>query len=179
MLYGTLLEKYISTPNEWSTYWRVVLGVETGYGLQIIRTNVFAKEQIKRVEAISLGDQVQFSGYFEDVPGAKFYKLHTIDSTKFDECEKCFAPLEEPCPGCLKEPTERISGTWELRELELINENFKITLTQGENVLCRYIFPNSPFYKECSGLKVEDLVKLQGWRDEKRHTKLNVLEKIL
>ena len=46
--YGTLLESYVSTPNEWSRYLRVVFCVEIGYGLEIIRTNVFGKDQIEK-----------------------------------------------------------------------------------------------------------------------------------
>ena len=177
MLYGTLVEKCVSTPNSWSKYVRVVICVETCYGLQTIRTNVFDHNQIEKFETIPLGAQVQFSGYFSDTPAVKFFKLQTIDSSKFNECEKCFAPLQNPCSGCMNQPTERIIGVWNLVEHEKINDSFKLTLIQDENVLCRYIFPKSPFYKACIDLKVDDNVKLQGWRNEKRYTELSVLEK--
>ena len=175
--YGTLLESYVSTPNEWSRYLRVVFCVEIGYGLEIIRTNVFGKDQIEKVEKISLGSQVQFTGFFADTPNVRFFKLQSVDAAKFDSCETCFAPKEDPCTGCLKEPTERISGEWQLVERLMVNDSFKLIFTQDENVVCRYIFPQSPFYKECISLKVTDMVKLQGWRDERRRTELNIMEK--
>ena len=179
MMYGTLLEKCVASPKGWNQYLRVVLCVETGFGLQTIRTNVFGKDGIEKVEAISLGSQIQFSGDYIKTLHLYYFKLLSLEAATFNSCEKCFAPLDGPCQGCLKEPTERITGEWKLVEREMINDSFKLTLTQDENVLCRYIFPNSPFYKACISLKEDETVKLQGRRDERRHTELSILEKSL
>ena len=178
MFYGTLLEKSINTPNEWSRYLRVVICVETGFGLNTVRTNVFDKTDIAKVEAIPIRAQVQFSGNMIKLSHAQFFKLHTIDAVSFDRCEKCLAPLEDPCPGCLKDPTERVYGEWLLRASESINGSYKLTFTQDDNTLCRYIFAHTPFHLEAGKLKENDTVKLEGWRDVKRHVVLSTMQKL-
>ena len=177
MFYGKLIEKTSVTPNKWSNYLRVVICVETGFGLDTIRTNVFDKSDIEKVEKLSIGSQVRFSGNSIELSHARYFRLHTIEATSFDQCNKCLAPAEEPCSGCLKDPIERISGVWQLRECLLLNNSYKLTFTQGDNTLCRYIFPHTPFHVKCADFQENDMVRLEGWRDFQRHAKFSLIEK--
>ena len=176
MMFATLVEKTVCTPNDWTEYLRVVLSVEIGYGLKIITTNIFKKELMEKCEALPLFTRVKFSGYFAEK--ANFFRMQTLDEAEFEQCEKCFMCKADPCTGCLKNPSEHISGEWQVADIKTINENFKITFTQEDNVLCRWFFPKTLFYKVCNSLQVTDMVKLEGWRDyDIRHSYFNRLEK--
>ena len=177
MMYATLSEKVVCSPNEWTEYLRVDLAVETGYGLKIIRTNVFDNELKEKCKTIELFSKVQFTGYY--AMKANYFRLISLDLIEFDECEKCLAPLEEPCPGCLKKPAEKIYGEWQVTDIKTINKNRKITFTQNNNILCYYFFSNSLFYNICSSLQVTDMVKIEGWREyENRYSYFKKIEKI-
>ena len=110
-MFGYLIQK-IETSNSWCSYIRVTLAVETGYSLDIIKTNVFKDELKTKLHALSEGSTIEFSGYTVANSNGTFYRLDDIEDVQFNLCDKCLAPLQDAqCQGCFNEPSERIAGT--------------------------------------------------------------------
>lgn len=173
---GYFLQK-VERTTSWCSYIRLTLAVETGYSLDIIKSNVFNDELKNKLNEIPEGSMVEFLGRTITNSDGSFFILEDIKNEYFDSCDKCLAPFPEDgqCLGCYNEPSERIVGTWEVIQKTFRDLSLKFIFKQDENILGYVSFPNSPFHKVCEGLEETQMVNLQGWRNIHRHSKLKYI----
>lgn len=180
---GRLVSKE-TVESQINDYCRIFVATELGYDVEIQKITIFDKKAIEQLSHISAGRDVVVDGY-SSITG--FRNGTNIEMINITPCSLCLAPLDdtqdaqELCQGCFHTPQENISGVWTLKMSQPLTRDddvnpkklaIKLILKQEENVLGYVTFPQTPFYNVLSILKEGDRVCLQGWRDEKRHTKL-------
>ena len=177
-MFGYLIQ-VSETKSTWCTYLKVILAVETGYSLDVIKTNVFKDELKSIIHELVEGSKIRFSGYTVTNSNGTFFRLDEIENVEFGVCNDCLAPVEDAqCQGCMNEPSERISGTWKVAQITQRDLSYKFIFTQNENILGYVSFPNSLFHNVFKDLGENDAVILEGWRNIYRHTKLKTMKRV-
>ena len=175
-MFGYLIQK-LKVSNSWSKYVRVVLAVEVGYSVEILKSKIFSNKLIDAIQEITEGSMVRFSGYNASNSYGTYFRLENIAADDFPCCNNCLAPLYDvQCQGCFNEPCEKISGIWKIAQKEQREYGQRFIFTQDENVLGYACFSSSPFHDVCMGLKDKQMVILNGWRDVNRHSKLKMIK---
>ena len=140
--------------------------------------NVWNVEYLKRHMGSAL--RIETSVRFQAVSNGRFFKLHTIEESPFDECFGCGSYVPErnkqqmECEHCIHlMERKRID-----RDMKVVKKNIKqyqfnsgVTLSlidETENSLIKTlyvttVFENSPLYSKACGLNVGDVQQFGGW----------------
>ena len=117
-MFGYLIQK-LKVSNSWSKYVRVVLAVEVGYSVEILKSNIFSNKRIDAIQEITEGSMVRFTGYNASNSYGTYFRLEKIAADDFPCCNNCLAPVyDAQCQGCFNEPCEKISGIWKIAQKE-------------------------------------------------------------
>ena len=167
---------------------RITLVEQLGYSATFHKVYAFNEETRDKIEKIDIGSDVKVQGYVSK----NNYKVMTdIQEMIHFHCPKCNITTnidQDPqlCDGCLKPKQEKLEGKWKLNERgelpkkEEVNEPaYRLFFKQNENSLCFVTFPNNPFYKLLSKIKLEEKVVLNGWRDDRRYSTVWMVKKDL
>ena len=177
--YGIVVRKEFDG-TYWYDYLRLYLAIETSYCVQIINTVVFDKALKSTIQKFLDGSQVVFKGEYVTNPFGKFFKLVDIELKDFNNCRECGVPLfRKSCYECISnEPAQVLRGTRNVVFKSAKENTVKLIFTKDTDTLGYTCFNQSPFYKVCKSLEVNDEVVLEGWRSKITHTTLKDIFKI-
>ena len=157
--------------------YRIVVGVERGYGAEFLNLTVHHERQVKKLEGLPLLAKVVVDIIHTSNDEQFLSNIAEIDMTACPKCQ-CFIPItNEPiirCNGCFNKPLqERISGKWILKSIKdykcpwipLGLAGRELTFEQGSKSCVYETWFETPFFNELKALKIEQCVGLFGWFD--------------
>lgn len=172
-MFGYVISTQFGESKIWD-YASVIVFEEIGFDLKMYRGKVFHEEVLEMIQGMVIGDQVEFE-IKRTERGERLYTEFTMIRPKtFSVCNKCKkAEHEEKCTG--EENSERLEGEYQIINVDKKDRYSKIVLKDNKTQFTFIHWSNSPFKEsfECG-----DRVKVCGWRNENRITKLRLLQKL-
>lgn len=171
---GYLGSKNFIETQFWS-YVSVTIFKEVGCEIETLKAKIFNKDLFEVVRAINEGDQIEFEVNYVTRKMRKYINVTMIAPTLFETCNVCFRP-KEICTGCLDRKAERLDGEFCILSFERQDYGLKLIMEQGGLLITYLLWSSLPFYEKASKLKAGDYVRIKGWRDNERITRLRTFD---
>ena len=153
---------------ERSNYLKIVVAVECGYHVDCYVLRV-AENTIPKLE---VGDKIIFTGYStKNSAGLEKFHMETLIKQNFVSCPVCEFPLtSDVCLLSHDKEAQKLSGQWKIVHKVQAEGCIKLFFEQGRYVFAAVTSSTQWAYSTFQELKVDDQVKLEGWRYQQRTT---------
>ena len=167
MFLGQMLHKV-----QKKTYYKLFVGVETGYNIDIYTIRV---RNYLIVKDLCVGDQVLFSGHYISKNNIQQFQLHFIVKHSFRQCSDCYIPLtSNVCFIKHDKEAQKLNGDWRVVHKIRRDGNIKVFFEQDHFVFAAVATSTHWFYRLFRRLKDKDSVIIEGWR-YKQKTSIKII----
>ena len=176
---GVLLNKFLVVKKD-KSFLKFDIGVQIGYKMEVKTVYQFEWDPTEE-DQLNIGSDVIASTELSD---KGYHVVQNIEEKIIFYCNKCrlVTTIDQVdpslCEGCLMPEQERLTGKWEMTkqsEFTLkrgLEKAFKLFFVQEGKKLCLVAFPTRPFFDAMSAVTVGELVVIDGWRDDQRHSSI-------
>ena len=157
MLLGEVLNKI-----QKKSYFKLFIGVETGYNIDFYTIRVRNYHTIKDLD---VGDQVLFSGHYITKRNIRQFKLDFIRKQTFIQCVVCHIPLtSNACFIKHDKEAQKICGEWRVVHKIQRDGCIKVFFEKKNFVFAAVATSKCWFYPLFKKLKDNVEVVIRGWR---------------
>ena len=147
---------------ERSTHYKLVAGVQIGYGVNCYILRV-TKDNLPA--GLEVDDKILFTGKTKSNDGIEQFHTESIFKRTYPSCEECSLPLtSNTCLLKHDQEAQKLTGQWRVVHKIDSRGHIKLFFEKGHFVFAAVAAPNQwilPTFKE---LVVDDQVELDGWR---------------
>ena len=157
-------------------YTKLVLGVETGYNVDIYTTRTR-----KSIPAFGTGQMVTFSGHDADAThnNKSYFILDEIKIYEFRQCVICLAPqFSNKCNVKHSKEPKHLKGVWSVVYKIERTGGIKVYFDQDNFVFAAVALPDHFYFKLFKSFMKESVVELEGWRYNQK-TSIKNISKLL
>jgi len=145
-----------------STYYKIVAGVQIGYGVNCYTLRV---TEDKLPDDLEVDDKILFTGRLKTRDGLEQFHTESVFKRSFPSCEECRLPLtSETCLLKHDQEAQKLIGQWRIVHKIESRGHIKLFFEKGHFVFAAVAAPNEWIYPTFEELILDDRVKLEGWR---------------
>ena len=157
------------------SYYKVVIGVETGYNVDLYTTRI---KDFLIIKDLLVGDKVLFTGYTISKEGSTQFHLDSIVKRTFDSCLECELPLtSNQCIIQHDKEAQKLEGEWTVVHKRESDGNIKIFFEQHHFVFAAVSTATHWYHILFADLQDGDIVTVKGWRYKQR-TSIKLIDKL-
>ena len=161
--------------NKRETYYKLVAGVQIGYGVNCYTLRV--TEDNLPVD-LEVNDKILFTGKSKSKDGIEQFHTQSIFKRAYPSCEECSLPLtSERCLLKHNAEAQKLSGQWRVVHKIESTGHIKLFFEKGHYVFAACASSNQWIHPTFQELTVDDQVELDGWR-YRQSTSLMFIRKI-